>query len=49
MSHEDPENIITLAAGGFKDMSRIAQSSSLMWTDIFKQNRENLNKVIIYL
>jgi len=44
MSHEDPENIITLAAGGFKDMSRIAQSSSLMWTDIFKQNRENLLK-----
>lgn len=42
MSHEDPENIITLAAGGFKDMSRIAQSSSLMWTDIFRQNRENL-------
>ncbi|GKT31991.1 SsrA-binding protein like protein, partial [Aduncisulcus paluster] len=26
MSHEDPENIITLAAGGFRDMSRIAQS-----------------------
>jgi len=42
MSHEDPEDIITLAAGGFKDMSRIAHSSSLMWTDIFKQNRENL-------
>lgn len=42
MSHENPENIITLAAGGFKDMSRIAQSSSLMWTDIFRQNRENL-------
>jgi len=44
MSHEDPENIVTLAAGGFKDMSRIAKSSSLMWTDIFKQNRENLLK-----
>jgi len=44
MSHEDPENIITLAAGGFRDMSRIAQSSSQMWTDIFKQNRENLLK-----
>jgi prephenate dehydrogenase len=42
MSHENPKNIITLAAGGFKDMSRIAKSSSLMWTDIFKQNRENL-------
>lgn len=42
MSHENPENITTLAAGGFKDMSRIAKSSSWMWTDIFRQNRENL-------
>ena len=42
MSHEDPKDIITLAAGGFKDMSRIAHSSSMMWSDIFKQNRENL-------
>jgi len=49
MSHEDPKDIITLAAGGFKDMSRIAHSSSLMWTDIFKQNRENLlNSLDIY-
>lgn len=42
MSHEDPEDIISLAAGGFKDMSRIAKSSSHMWVDIFRQNRENL-------
>jgi prephenate dehydrogenase len=42
MSHEDPKNIITLAAGGFKDMSRIAKSSPTMWSDIFKQNRNNL-------
>jgi len=42
MSHEDPEDIISLAAGGFKDMSRIAKSSSRMWVDIFRQNRENL-------
>ncbi|MEA3352398.1 MAG: prephenate dehydrogenase [Campylobacterota bacterium] len=42
MSHEDPQNIMTLAAGGFKDMSRIAKSSPNMWTDIFRQNRENL-------
>ena len=49
MSHEDPENIITLAAGGFKDMSRIAKSSPNMWTDIFRQNRENLlNALCIY-
>ncbi|RXJ89265.1 prephenate dehydrogenase [Arcobacter sp. CECT 8983] len=42
MGHEDPKSIIALAAGGFKDMSRIAKSSPDMWTDIFKQNRKNL-------
>ena len=42
MSHEDPKSIIALAAGGFKDMSRIAKSSPIMWSDIFKQNRKNL-------
>lgn len=42
MNHEDPRSIIGLAAGGFKDMSRVAKSSPDMWTDIFKQNRENL-------
>ena len=42
MGHEDPKSIIALAAGGFKDMSRVAKSSPHMWVDIFKQNRENL-------
>ena len=42
MNHEDPRSIIALAAGGFKDMSRIAKSSPRMWSDIFKQNRKNL-------
>ncbi len=42
MGHEDPKSILALAAGGFKDMSRIAKSSPDMWTDIFRQNRENL-------
>ena len=42
MGHEDPKSIIALAAGGFKDMSRIARSSPRMWSDIFKQNRKNL-------
>ena len=42
MEHEDPKNIISLAAGGFKDMSRIAKSSPNMWADIFRQNRGNL-------
>ena len=42
MSHEDPKSIIALAAGGFKDMSRIAKSSPRLWGDIFKQNKTNL-------
>jgi len=42
MNNEDPKDIISLAGGGFRDMSRIAKSSSAMWTDIFRQNRENM-------
>ena len=42
MGHEDPKSIIALAAGGFKDMSRIEKSSPIMWSDIFKQNKKNL-------
>ena len=42
MSHQNPKESIALAAGGFKDMSRIAKSSPRMWGDIFKQNRENM-------
>ncbi len=42
MSHQNPKEIIALAAGGFKDMSRIAKSSPRMWGDIFKQNRQNM-------
>ena len=39
LSQENPESILALAAGGFRDMSRIAKSNPDMWTDIFKQNR----------
>ncbi len=42
MKQENPRAIIALAGGGFKDMSRIAKSSPNMWTDIFRQNKENL-------
>jgi len=42
MKQEDSNNIVALAGGGFKSMSRIAKSSPNMWEDIFRQNRENL-------
>ncbi len=42
MAQEDPKSILLLAGGGFKDMSRIAKSSPRMWSDIFKQNKQNL-------
>ncbi len=46
MKQEDSENIVALAAGGFKDMSRIAKSSPDMWEDIFRQNQKNLLEAI---
>jgi len=42
LKQEDPESILVLAACGFRDMSRIAKSSPHMWSDIFRQNRDNL-------
>ncbi|MRJ01937.1 MAG: prephenate dehydrogenase [Epsilonproteobacteria bacterium] len=42
LKQEDPKSILVLAAGGFKDMSRLAKSNPDMWVDIFKQNKEHL-------
>ncbi|PAF52023.1 prephenate dehydrogenase [Helicobacter sp. 13S00477-4] len=42
LSQEDPQTILALIGGGFKDMSRISKSSPIMWKDIFKQNKTNL-------
>ena len=46
MEQEDPKSILALAAGGFKDMSRIAKSSPDMWSDIFIQNSDHLLEAI---
>ena len=47
MKQEDSNAIVALAGGGFRSMSRIAQSSPNMWEDIFRQNKDNLLKSII--
>ena len=41
LNQEDPKSILTMSSGGFESMSRIAKSSSNMWEDIFRQNRDN--------
>ena len=46
MNQENKDNIIALAAGGFRSMSRLAKSSPYMWEDIFKQNKSNLLEAI---
>lgn len=42
MKEENKKNIVHLAGGSFRGMSRIAKSSPDMWTSIFEQNKENL-------
>jgi prephenate dehydrogenase len=42
LKQEDKDHIVTLAAGGFRDMSRLAKSNPYMWRDIFKENKQNL-------
>jgi len=42
LKQEDKEHIVALAAGGFRDMSRLAKSNPQMWKDIFSENKKNL-------
>ena len=46
LKQENPEDILALAGGGFKSMVRIAKSSAKMWSDISKQNKNELLKSI---
>ena len=46
IKQENREDILTLAAGGFRSMSRLAKSSPAMWGDVFKQNRSNVLEAI---
>lgn len=46
LAQEEKENILALAAGGFRSMSRLAKSSPAMWEDIFRQNRHNVLSAI---
>jgi prephenate dehydrogenase len=46
MNQENKHNILALAAGGFRSMSRLAKSSPSMWEDVFKQNKNNLLEAI---
>lgn len=46
LKQEKKNEILNLAGGGFKDMSRIAKSTPTMWIDIFKQNKSNLLQAV---
>jgi prephenate dehydrogenase len=46
MKQENKSDILALAAGGFRSMSRLAKSSPNMWEDIFRQNKSNLLEAI---
>ena len=44
--NQKDNSIERLAAGGFKDITRIASSSPVMWESIIRHNKENVEKTI---
>lgn len=44
--HDDAERLFSLAAGGFRDFTRIASSSPEMWRDICIANRDALCELV---
>ena len=42
---KEKSQIIKFSAGGFRDFTRIAASDSIMWRDIFLNNKTNLLKI----
>ena len=45
----DDGNVKTLAAGGFKDITRIASASPTIWENICAENKDEIIKVLEYL
>jgi len=43
---QSDENIFNLASGGFESTVRLAKSSPKMWTDVFRQNTDNIIEVL---
>jgi prephenate dehydrogenase len=46
INKEQKKTILSLAGGGFRDMSRIAKSSPKMWVDVFCDNNKNILRSI---
>ena len=44
LNQEDPKSIVAMSGAGFASMTRIAKSSPIMWSDIFRQNKTNILK-----
>ena len=46
MLDSDQEYMKTIAAGGFRDITRIASSSPVMWQNICLKNKDNIVKIL---